>query len=62
MIFSASLRKKNGYLYFGHSRLTQHQPGLFFTADGEALDLRGPEPTFRNILLHRVGIRRNGTS
>jgi CubicO group peptidase (beta-lactamase class C family) len=61
-LFSASLRKKNGYLYFGHSRLTQHQPGLFFTADGEALDLRGPEPTFRNILLHRVGIRRNGTS
>ena len=54
-LFSAPLRKKNGYLYYGHNRLTEHLPGLFFTADGEALDLRGPAPTFRNITLQRTG-------
>ncbi|HEY1426667.1 MAG TPA: serine hydrolase domain-containing protein [Caulobacteraceae bacterium] len=53
-LFSAPLRKNNGYLYFGRNRLTEHLPGLFFTADGEAIDLRGPEPTFRNIVLHRA--------
>jgi hypothetical protein len=36
-------------------RLTEHQPGLFFTGDGEALDLRGEAPTIRNIVLHRPG-------
>jgi hypothetical protein len=53
-LFSAPLRKQNGYLYFGSSRLTEHLPGLFFTSDGEALDLRGPIPTIRNIALRRV--------
>ena len=31
------------------------QPGLFFTDDGEALDLRTDAPTFRNLQLTRVG-------
>jgi CubicO group peptidase (beta-lactamase class C family) len=30
--------------------------GLFFTPDGEALDFRGPVPTWRNIELARIGI------
>jgi hypothetical protein len=29
-------------------------PGLFFTATGEALDLRGPSMTWRNIPLRHV--------
>jgi len=52
-VFPLSLEKKNGDLYVGGMRMTQHLPGLFFSSDGEALDLRGPTPTIRNILLHR---------
>jgi len=40
---------KNGYLYINEYRLTEYLPGLFFTAHGEAVDLRGPQPTWRNI-------------
>jgi hypothetical protein len=54
-LFPAPLTKRNGYLYVGGMRLTEHQPGLFFTADGEAVDLRGPSPTARNIVLRRLG-------
>jgi CubicO group peptidase (beta-lactamase class C family) len=52
---AAPLHKKNGYLYLGSMRLTEHSPGLLFTADGEAVDLRGPFPTLANIVLHRAG-------
>jgi hypothetical protein len=30
------------------------EPGLFFTPDGEALDLRGPVLTFKGVRLTRV--------
>jgi CubicO group peptidase (beta-lactamase class C family) len=39
----------------GESRLMQHLPGLFFTKDMEALDLRGEPNTFRNIHIQKVG-------
>jgi hypothetical protein len=52
-IFPASLRKKNGWLYLSRIRTTEHQPGLLFTGDGEALDLRGETPEIRNIPLDR---------
>jgi len=29
--------------------LEEHEPGLFFTPAGEALDFRGPVPTWRNL-------------
>jgi hypothetical protein len=49
-----SLRVINGHLYFGRYRVVQeYQPGLFFLADGEALDLRTTTPTYRNIALTR---------
>jgi CubicO group peptidase (beta-lactamase class C family) len=54
-VIPAPLRKRGGYLYLGPMRLTEHQPGLFFTGDGEAVDLRGEAPTIRNIVLHRPG-------
>jgi CubicO group peptidase (beta-lactamase class C family) len=41
----------NGYLYVYNYRLTEHIPGLFFTAHGEALDFRGEHPTWRNIMI-----------
>jgi CubicO group peptidase (beta-lactamase class C family) len=34
---------------FGEKTLQEYEPGLFFTKDGEALDLRSENPTFRNI-------------
>jgi CubicO group peptidase (beta-lactamase class C family) len=54
-VIPAPLSKRNGYLYLGPMRLTEHEPGLFFTGDGEALDLRREAPTIRNIVLHRPG-------
>jgi CubicO group peptidase (beta-lactamase class C family) len=45
---------KNGYLHYAGQQLEEFQPGLFFTADGEALDMRGELPTFRNIKLARM--------
>lgn len=34
--------EKNGFLEIDGERLDEHLPGLFFTDDGEYLDLRGP--------------------
>jgi CubicO group peptidase (beta-lactamase class C family) len=49
---------RNGWLHFQGDgqdfRLTEHLPGLFFTPDGEAVDLRTPAYTFRNIRLYKV--------
>jgi CubicO group peptidase (beta-lactamase class C family) len=48
---------KNGWLHFQGDgqdfRLSEHTPGLFFTPDGEAVDLRGPVLSFRNIRLYK---------
>ena len=50
---------KNGWLHFQGDgqdfRLSEYTPGLFFTPDGEAVDLRGPTFTFRNIRLYKSG-------
>jgi CubicO group peptidase (beta-lactamase class C family) len=48
------VHRKNGYLYLNDWRLIEFEPNLFFTADGEAVDFRHPEPTWRNIRLLRV--------
>lgn len=45
---------KNGYLYIDERKLVvEHVTGLFFSADGEALDFRREPPTWFNIPLHR---------
>lgn len=48
---------KNGWLHFAGQgqdfSLNEHLPGLFFTPDGEAIDLRSAAPTFRNIKLYK---------
>ena len=52
---SVSVHRKNGYLYFDDRRLIlEFTPGLFFTADGEAVDFRNTPPTWRSIRLQRV--------
>jgi CubicO group peptidase (beta-lactamase class C family) len=44
---------KNGYLYYGESRCIEHEPGLFFLYNGEALDLRSNPPSMANNRLKR---------
>ncbi len=49
---------KNGWLHFEGDgqdfRLSEYTPGLFFTPDGEAVDLSGSTFSFRNIKLYKV--------
>jgi len=48
------VRKQNGNLYLNYYKLAEFQPGLFFTSHGEALDLRGAQPTFANLKLEKI--------
>lgn len=48
--------KKDGFLCIGDEKLEEYQPGLFFTPSGEALDLRGPTPTWRNIKMEKSSL------
>ncbi|MBL7189360.1 MAG: beta-lactamase family protein [Phycisphaerae bacterium] len=50
---TAKIRKKDGYLTINNERLEEVEPGLFFTASGEALDFRNDVPTWRNIKLKK---------
>lgn len=52
---SVVLEQRQGWLYIDGIRLvTEVEPGLLFTSDGEAVDFRGPQSTWRNLRLHRV--------
>jgi hypothetical protein len=52
---SVTIQPKNGYLYLNEIRLiTEFEPGLFFTADGEAVDFRRGEPIWKSIRLQRA--------
>ncbi|MBN2432937.1 MAG: hypothetical protein JXQ27_15790 [Acidobacteria bacterium] len=44
----------DGWLTVDGARCAKHQPGLFFTFDGEALYLRGTVSIYRNISLIRT--------
>lgn len=49
------VERRSGWLYLDGTRLVvETEPGLFFTSDGEAVDFRGPVPTWRNLRLQRV--------
>jgi len=48
------IRQKENSLEINGQILFEVQPGLFFTAEGEALDMRGEIPTFRSIELEKV--------
>lgn len=46
---------QNGYLCLNGTRLIQEtSPGLFFTSDGEAVDFREPQATWKNLRLMRL--------
>jgi CubicO group peptidase (beta-lactamase class C family) len=44
---------RNGYLYVSEDKCTEYEPGLFFTHDGEAFDLRSDPPTIANRRLRK---------
>lgn len=49
------IQRRNGYLYMNETRLiVEHEPGLFFTCDGEAVDFRQKPATWRNFRMERV--------
>jgi CubicO group peptidase (beta-lactamase class C family) len=49
------VQRKNGYLYLNDIRLiAEHEPGLFFTSDGEAVDFRYDPPIWRNVRMQRI--------
>jgi CubicO group peptidase (beta-lactamase class C family) len=50
----ATIGTAQGYLTYSGMRCRECRPGLFFSFDGEALDLRGTMATFRNIPLIRT--------
>lgn len=50
-----ALEQRQGWLYIDGIRLVaEAEPGLLFTSDGEAVDFRGSQPTWRNLRLQRV--------
>jgi CubicO group peptidase (beta-lactamase class C family) len=50
---TVSVTIRNGYLYASGEKCTEHEPGLFFTYDGEAVDLRSDPPTMANRRLRK---------
>ncbi|MCP4611761.1 MAG: beta-lactamase family protein [Planctomycetes bacterium] len=57
-VFIVKIYEKDGNLYIRHEgkdeALEEYQPGLFFPPSGEALDFRGPVPTWRNIKFKKM--------
>jgi len=48
------IRIRNGHLHLDGQRLEEYESGLFFSSDGEALDMRNEPATFRNIRLEKL--------
>jgi CubicO group peptidase (beta-lactamase class C family) len=44
---------RNGYLFYGGRKCVEHEPGLFFSNDGEAIDFRSDPPTAANLTLRK---------
>jgi CubicO group peptidase (beta-lactamase class C family) len=51
--YTGNVSVRNGHLFYNECRCTEHEPGLFFSYDGDALDFRSEPPTFAGIVLHR---------
>lgn len=50
-----TVERRRGWLYINDTRLiVEEHPGLFFAADGEAIDFRPETPTWRSLRLHPV--------
>jgi CubicO group peptidase (beta-lactamase class C family) len=54
-LYPIKVHRKNGYLYIDTARMVvEHEPGLFFTSDGESVDFRATNLRWGNIPLRRV--------
>jgi hypothetical protein len=54
-LYPIKVQRKNGYLYIDAVRIVvEHERGLFFTSDGEAVDFRAEPVRWGNIALRRV--------
>jgi CubicO group peptidase (beta-lactamase class C family) len=50
-----TIQQRNGYLWINNMRMVVGpEIGLFFTSDGEAVDFRSTQPTWKNLKLLRV--------
>lgn len=50
-----TIERRRGYLFLNGIRLVlEHELGLFFTSDGEAVDFRSSPPTWRSLRLRRL--------
>ena len=43
---TVTISTRNGYLYYRDGKCEEHEPGLFFLYDGEAIDFRSKPLTF----------------
>jgi CubicO group peptidase (beta-lactamase class C family) len=50
---TVTIEMRNGYLYYRDGKCREHEPGLFFSYDGETLDLRSDPPTFANMEIRK---------
>jgi CubicO group peptidase (beta-lactamase class C family) len=53
-VFKINISIKNGYLTARDLKCEEYLPGLFFTSDGECVDLRTNNPHFKNIPLKKT--------
>jgi CubicO group peptidase (beta-lactamase class C family) len=54
-VVTVKVHIKNGHLYLDDRKMiVEHEAGLFFSADGEALDFRGQQPTWFSIPLQSL--------
>jgi len=52
---TVSIQRRNGWLYLDNIRLVvEPEEGLFFTCDGEVVDFRGPQTTWKNLRLEHM--------
>ena len=52
----AKVYEKDGYLEIDGKRLDEHQPGVFFTRDGDCLDFSGPSPLWKGVRISPLWI------
>lgn len=53
---SFEISVENGYICFDSKRCEEYLPGIFFTPDGEVLDLRGDQPKYMNSTLIKESV------
>jgi CubicO group peptidase (beta-lactamase class C family) len=53
LVETVDVSVRHGYLYVGERKCREHERGLFFTNDGQALDFRSTPPVWANLRLVR---------